>query len=217
MVSNAKDDFPEPDSPVNTISLSRGKSTLTFFRLCSRAPCTTKRSTVIPLASLLFCSLRCSWHSPDPGSVGMARASSFGPAEPHHSSSLRCSWHSPHPVLAYGSRPDPSVLSSPLRPLALLPATRSAILSVGHARPHSLALHYNHCLTGAVTYPIYLTSSNMRSSWRNVRGRRRPKLRRSARPSGLRVAHRQMAIVLRRFGANWPELQAHRTRPADRD
>ena len=41
MVSKARLDFPDPDKPVNTISLSRGISTLTFFRLCSRAPRTT--------------------------------------------------------------------------------------------------------------------------------------------------------------------------------
>jgi hypothetical protein len=38
MVSNASDDFPEPDSPVITTSLSRGISTAMFLRLCSRAP-----------------------------------------------------------------------------------------------------------------------------------------------------------------------------------
>src|SRR5688500_6571829 len=38
MVSKARLDLPDPDRPVNTISLSRGSSTLTFFRLCSRAP-----------------------------------------------------------------------------------------------------------------------------------------------------------------------------------
>src|SRR3546814_15408879 len=31
-------DFPEPESPVMTIRLSRGRSTSTPFRLCSRAP-----------------------------------------------------------------------------------------------------------------------------------------------------------------------------------
>src|SRR5215207_4740056 len=38
MVSKASDDFPEPDSPVNTTSLSRGITRSTFLRLCSRAP-----------------------------------------------------------------------------------------------------------------------------------------------------------------------------------
>src|SRR5215468_4750633 len=38
MVSNASEDLPEPDNPVNTISASRGISRSTFFRLCSRAP-----------------------------------------------------------------------------------------------------------------------------------------------------------------------------------
>ena len=38
MVSNASDDFPEPLSPVITVSVFRGISTLMFFRLCWRAP-----------------------------------------------------------------------------------------------------------------------------------------------------------------------------------
>src|SRR3954454_16147266 len=41
MVSKARDDLPDPDSPVMTTSLSRGISTSTFLRLCSRAPLTT--------------------------------------------------------------------------------------------------------------------------------------------------------------------------------
>src|SRR3974390_3583960 len=38
MVSKASDDLPEPESPVNTTSLSRGMATSMFLRLCSRAP-----------------------------------------------------------------------------------------------------------------------------------------------------------------------------------
>src|SRR5215472_12565948 len=38
MVSNASEDLPEPDSPVITTRLSRGRSTSMFLRLCSRAP-----------------------------------------------------------------------------------------------------------------------------------------------------------------------------------
>src|SRR5262245_50178169 len=38
MVSKASEDLPEPDSPVNTTSLSRGMSRSMFLRLCSRAP-----------------------------------------------------------------------------------------------------------------------------------------------------------------------------------
>src|ERR1700674_4608074 len=41
MVSNASDDFPEPDSPVKTTSLSRGMVRSMSFRLCSRAPLMT--------------------------------------------------------------------------------------------------------------------------------------------------------------------------------
>src|SRR5437763_4753199 len=51
MVSNARLDLPEPDSPVNTMRLSRGRSRSTLRRLCSRAPRTTSRSaTVVPSA-----------------------------------------------------------------------------------------------------------------------------------------------------------------------
>src|SRR6266851_6781345 len=41
MVSKASDDFPEPDSPVKTTSLSRGMVRSMSFRLCSRAPLMT--------------------------------------------------------------------------------------------------------------------------------------------------------------------------------
>src|ERR1051325_6959508 len=41
MVSNAREDFPEPDRPVTTTSLLRGIVTSMPFRLCSRAPLTT--------------------------------------------------------------------------------------------------------------------------------------------------------------------------------
>src|SRR5690606_564813 len=44
IVSNASDDLPDPDSPVKTTMLLRGKSRSTLFRLCSRAPRTTRRS-----------------------------------------------------------------------------------------------------------------------------------------------------------------------------
>src|ERR1700742_4542253 len=51
MVSNARLDLPDPDSPVSTIKLSLGRSMSTPRRLCSRAPCTTSRSaTAVPSA-----------------------------------------------------------------------------------------------------------------------------------------------------------------------
>ena len=43
IVSNASDDLPLPDSPVNTTSASRGISTDTSRRLCTRAPWTLSR------------------------------------------------------------------------------------------------------------------------------------------------------------------------------
>src|SRR5436190_6165442 len=44
MVSKASEDLPDPDRPVKTMSESRGRSSETFFRLCSRAPRTMRRS-----------------------------------------------------------------------------------------------------------------------------------------------------------------------------
>ena len=41
MVSNAKEDLPDPESPVMTISLFLGNSMSTPFKLCARAPLTT--------------------------------------------------------------------------------------------------------------------------------------------------------------------------------
>src|SRR5260370_3009459 len=40
MVSKGRRDLPAPERPVTTTSLSRGISTDTFLRLCTRAPCT---------------------------------------------------------------------------------------------------------------------------------------------------------------------------------
>src|SRR5918999_4037826 len=44
MVSKASEDLPDPDRPVKTMSESRGRSSETFLRLCSRAPRTMRRS-----------------------------------------------------------------------------------------------------------------------------------------------------------------------------
>ena len=38
MVSNARLLLPDPDTPVITVSVSRGSVMSKFFRLCSRAP-----------------------------------------------------------------------------------------------------------------------------------------------------------------------------------
>src|SRR4249919_1711648 len=47
MVSNASEDFPDPDRPVTTVSLSRGIVTSMLRRLCSRAPRTMRASSAI--------------------------------------------------------------------------------------------------------------------------------------------------------------------------
>src|SRR5207247_723019 len=52
MVSKARLDLPEPDSPVTTMSLSRGISTEMFLRLCTRAPCTAMVVRAAALAVL---------------------------------------------------------------------------------------------------------------------------------------------------------------------
>src|SRR4051795_5682628 len=53
IVSNARLDLPDPESPVNTIIASRGRSRLTSRRLCSRAPRTIRRSaTCAPSSSV---------------------------------------------------------------------------------------------------------------------------------------------------------------------
>src|ERR671927_266346 len=41
MVSKAREDLPLPERPVTTTITSRGRETVTSFRLCSRAPRTT--------------------------------------------------------------------------------------------------------------------------------------------------------------------------------
>src|SRR5262249_472371 len=55
MVSNARLDLPEPESPVTTTSLSRGISTEMFLRLCTRAPCT---AMVVRAAALVLGTVR---------------------------------------------------------------------------------------------------------------------------------------------------------------
>src|SRR5580658_6374688 len=54
MVSKARLDLPEPDSPVKTIMASLGRSSETSFRLCSRAPRTTSRSATVFPSSAVF-------------------------------------------------------------------------------------------------------------------------------------------------------------------
>src|SRR6185503_650652 len=60
MVSKARLDLPEPDSPVTTMSLSRGISTVMFFRLCTRAPCTAMvvRAAALVTAEAVLVAIR---------------------------------------------------------------------------------------------------------------------------------------------------------------
>src|ERR1700757_3110646 len=82
MVSNAREDLPDPDRPVITVSLSRGMTTSTFLRLCSRAPRTWilpafdwAMNPCYPLPTVLRMFPVC--HSP--GEVGRL----FAPCLPH--------------------------------------------------------------------------------------------------------------------------------------
>src|SRR5471030_1716418 len=80
MVSKASEDFPEPDSPVNTTSLSRGISRSTFLRLCSRAP-----RIVIARVAEPFCwrlALITSSISAIPGALTAPRSGAYRRARP---------------------------------------------------------------------------------------------------------------------------------------
>src|SRR3989344_7865184 len=58
IVSKAKDDFPDPESPVNTIILLRGNVRSMFLRLCSRAPLIIILSCILLTSIKLRCILR---------------------------------------------------------------------------------------------------------------------------------------------------------------
>src|SRR5438034_11071929 len=53
MVSKASDDFPEPERPVRTISLLRGRLRSVDLRLCSAAPLMTMASTDMAVGKAL--------------------------------------------------------------------------------------------------------------------------------------------------------------------
>src|SRR3954452_20205664 len=57
MVSNAKELFPEPLSPVITVKVFRGISTSMFLRLCWRAPCTEIRFSIGQRRTMGTCAL----------------------------------------------------------------------------------------------------------------------------------------------------------------
>src|SRR5215471_2240511 len=61
MVSKARLDLPEPESPVTTTRLSRGISSEMFFRLWTRAPCT---AIVVRAAVLVTVREAILWFSP---------------------------------------------------------------------------------------------------------------------------------------------------------
>src|ERR1700733_6818569 len=76
MVSNAIDDLPDPLGPVKTTIFPRGRLTLTFFRLCCRAPTTTSLSTVDDSVSTERCG---TWTHGSPDRVSADRAREVPP------------------------------------------------------------------------------------------------------------------------------------------
>src|ERR1700758_5670513 len=56
MVSKAREDLPEPDSPVTTVRVLRGMETSTLRRLCWRAPRTVM--CVMPMEVVWRCSAK---------------------------------------------------------------------------------------------------------------------------------------------------------------
>src|SRR5438309_5121063 len=56
MVSKAREDFPEPESPVTTVRVLRGMLTSTLRRLCWRAPRTVM--CVMPMEVVWRCSAK---------------------------------------------------------------------------------------------------------------------------------------------------------------
>src|SRR3989442_7653760 len=53
MVSKARDDLPDPDRPVKTMSRLRGSTRSMCLRLCSAAPLMTMESTDMPVLGAL--------------------------------------------------------------------------------------------------------------------------------------------------------------------
>src|SRR5919109_3951260 len=71
MVSNARLDFPDPESPVTQTSRFRGRRTVMFFRLCSRAPWTTSWSAMRPVYPGASDGNACSVSGPRTGLAGV--------------------------------------------------------------------------------------------------------------------------------------------------
>src|SRR5271166_1419674 len=90
MVSKAKEDLPDPDRPVMTVRASRGISTSTFLRLCSRAP----RTWMFPAIrdSLVLGMFPIIW--PHGGGLGRGPGTGGGrsPIAIHHYEGNLCDW-----------------------------------------------------------------------------------------------------------------------------
>src|SRR3989337_2664357 len=100
MVSKASEDLPEPDSPVITTSLSRGRSSEIFLRLCSRAPRMEMNLEVIlgAMSERPGPSARLSPGEGEPQEEGRGLMVRDAPRALHHEDSR------PHPEEGRGSR-----------------------------------------------------------------------------------------------------------------
>src|ERR1700712_3218140 len=75
MVLKTSELLPEPETPVNAVSLRLGISTLTSFRLFSRAPCTRISSWLSAFTAAGWLVTGGSWHVPGPSSETARHAS----------------------------------------------------------------------------------------------------------------------------------------------
>src|SRR5262245_15631791 len=77
MVPNTSDDLPDPETPVNTVSRRLGISTLTSFRLFTRAPWTRIRSWLSAACwreAVMFAILSAIWTVHEEVRAGVAAA-----------------------------------------------------------------------------------------------------------------------------------------------
>src|SRR5215212_8139204 len=117
MVSKARLDLPEPDSPVMTTSESRGSLRCRSLRLCSRAPDTT-------ISPLEFTRITSVEPNADRTYVRFPQIAGFG---------TRVAWDALrlHDSVRLGCRCQPGLLRAGARPAAPLSARERAIRGAG--------------------------------------------------------------------------------------
>src|SRR5712691_7484417 len=87
MVSKASEDLPDPESPVKTVRVFRGISTVMFLRLCSRAPRTMRASLDIAVQPTQDVAVRSILGAR--GRCGQSSGLGVGAVNPRRSGSVR--------------------------------------------------------------------------------------------------------------------------------